>query len=175
VDSLDTGREYIYSKAGVNIKIVSPEETLISSGQNRSYQQVKILEHFMERRDHPAVSIAYEALIHEIPSLAMVTVYNTLNALVEKGTLTALGIKLEEAHCGYKRESHHHFLSKRFGSILDTEIGCTYAEAAEVEGHRVEDIHGYFKGKRKHCMRRGRLPRPGLERLAQHTISKKGG
>jgi Fur family transcriptional regulator, peroxide stress response regulator len=153
--------------------MVSHKETLLSSGLNASYQRVKILEHLMERRDHPTVSMLHHALIREIPTLARATVYNTLNALVEKGLVTALTIKPEEARYDYKREPHHHFLCKRCGSILDIEIRCTYANAAEVEGHRVEDIHGYFKGTCRHCLRQERHPRAGSRKLTQHTIPKK--
>ena len=88
-------------------------------------------------------------------ALSKATVYNGLNALVDKGLLTALTITSEEARYDFKREPHHHFLCKHCGSILDVKVKCTYADVAEVEGHRVEDIRGYFKGTCKKCLRGG--------------------
>jgi Fur family transcriptional regulator, peroxide stress response regulator len=159
----------------MNLNRQSPKDALVSRGLNPSYQRVRILEYLMERRDHPTVGMVYDALSGEMPTLARATVYNTLNALVEKGLATALTIKSEETSYDFKRESHHHFLCKRCGSILDIEVRCRYADVAEVEGHRVEDIHGYFKGTCKHCLRQERAPQAGSKKPSQHTISKKGG
>ena len=147
----------------------------MSRGLNPSYQRVRILEHLMERRDHPTVGMVYDALTGEIPTLARATVYNTLNALVEKGLVTALTIKSEEMRYDFKRESHHHFLCKRCGSILDIEIRCRYADVAEVEGHRVEDIHGYFKGTCKDCVRLEAGSRSRSRKPTHDTTFKKGG
>ena len=148
---------------------------MVSRGLNPSYQRVRILEHLMERRDHPTVSMVYDALSGEIPTLARATVYNTLNAFVEKGLVTALTIKSEETSYDFKREAHHHFLCRRCGSILDIAVRCRYADVAEVEGHRVEDIHGYFKGTCKNCLRQESDSQSRSKKPTHHTTIKKGG
>ncbi len=148
---------------------------MVSRGLNPSYQRVRILEHLMERRDHPTVGMMYDALSGEIPTLARATVYNTLNALVEKGLATALTIKSEETSYDFKREPHHHFLCRRCGSILDIAVRCRYADVGEVEGHRVEDIHGYFKGTCKNCRRQESDSQSRSKKPSHHTTIKKGG
>ena len=171
----------------MSIKKEAPKALLASKGLNASLQRIRILEHLMGRMDHPTVNMVYAALAGEMPTLSKATVYNGLNVLVDKGLLTALTITSEEARYDFKRESHHHFLCKSCGSILDVKVKCTYADVAEVEGHRVEDIHGYFKGTCKKCLRkagdqrkvRGSGACMGLmatsRKKARHTNSKRGG
>jgi Fur family peroxide stress response transcriptional regulator len=159
----------------MNTKRESPKDALVSRGLNPSYQRVRILENLMDRRDHPTVGMVYDTLSSEMPPLARATVYNTLNALAEKGLVKALTIKSEETRYDYKREPHHHFLCKRCGSILDIAVRCTYADVAEVEGNRVEEIHGYFKGTCKNCLRQERDSRSRSKEPMHHTTFKKGG
>jgi Fe2+ or Zn2+ uptake regulation protein len=159
----------------MNLNRERPMDALVSRGMNPSYQRVRILGHLMQRRDHPTVGMLYETLSREVPTLARATVYNTLNALVESGLVTALTIKSAETHYDFKREPHHHFLCKQCGSILDIDVRCRYADAGEVEGHRVEDIHGYFKGTCKNCLRQESNARSRLKRPTHHTTFKKGG
>jgi Fe2+ or Zn2+ uptake regulation protein len=158
----------------MKINMELPKAALVSKGLNPSYQRVRILAYLMERRDHPTVGMVYDTLSGEMPTLARATVYNTLNALVEKGLVIALTIKSEETRYDFKRETHHHFLCKQCGSILDIEVRCAYADAAEVgEGHRVEEIHGYFKGTCKNCLRQESDSR--WKKRTRHTTTKKGG
>jgi len=176
----------IYSKIGMSIKYEAPKALLASKGLNASLQRIRILEHLMGRMDHPTVNMVYAALTGEMPTLSKATVYNALNVLVDKGLLTALTITSEEARYDFKREPHHHFFCKHCGSILDVKVKCTYADVAEIEGHRVEDIHGYFKGTCKECLTgagyqedRHSAARVGLRttgrKKARHTNSKRGG
>jgi len=159
----------------MNTNLRSPREALVESGLNPSFQRIRILEHMLGRLDHPTVSMVHDSLIREMPMLAKATVYNTLNAFVEKGLAIALTITSEECRYDCRREAHHHFLCKRCGSILDIEIRCKYAGVGEVMGHRVEDIHGYFKGTCKTCLTEEERARARSKKILQHTISKKGG
>jgi Fur family peroxide stress response transcriptional regulator len=135
----------------MSIKLESIKDLLASRGLNPSHQRMRILDHLMGRMDHPTVNMVHVALAGEMPTLSKATVYNTLNALVETGLLTVLTITPEETRYDVKRGPHHHFLCKWCGSILDVEVRCTYADLAEVDGHVIEDIHGYFKGTCKKC------------------------
>jgi Fur family peroxide stress response transcriptional regulator len=169
----------------MSIKQETPKALLASKGLNASLQRIRILEHLMGRMDHPNVNMVFAALAGEMPTLSKATVYNALNALVSRGLLTALTITSEEARYDFKREPHHHFLCKSCGSILDVKVKCTYADVAEVEGHRVEDIHGYFKGTCKKCVKEAgdRKKRDSAARVdlttgrrkTRHTNSKRGG
>ena len=128
----------------------------------------------MERSDHPTVSMLYDDLAGDIPSLARATVYNTLNALAGKGLVTPLSITPEETRYDFRRELHHHFLCKVCGKILDIKIHCKYAEVSEIEGHRVEDIHGYFKGTCKECLKKEHDRRARAKKTGRQKNGAKG-
>jgi Fe2+ or Zn2+ uptake regulation protein len=165
----------IYSNPILGIKMESAKEILTSRGVNPSHQRIRILEHLMQTRDHPTVTMVYGALSPEIPTLSKATVYNTLNALAEAGLATALTIKPEETRYDFKKEPHHHFLCKQCGTIIDVGVRCGYAEASEVEGHRLEEIHGYFKGTCKECLKRMQGLEGRYSRQASNTKGRKGG
>lgn len=165
----------IYSNPILDIKMESAKDILTSRGVNPSHQRIRILEHLLESMDHPTVTMVYEALSSEISTLSKATVYNTLNALVDAGLATALTIKAEETRYDVKKDPHHHFLCKNCGTIIDIGVRCGYAEASVVAGHRVEEIHGYFKGTCKECLKR----KQGLEgrryKQALYTKGRRGG
>jgi Fe2+ or Zn2+ uptake regulation protein len=48
---------------------------------------------------------------------------------------------------------HHHFLCKKCGEILDIEIICPNLDRIIEHGHKVEEVHGYFKGICKKCIK----------------------
>lgn len=54
-------------------------------------QRIAICERLSESRTHPTAASIYEHVKHEYPSLSLMTVYNTLNALVALGAVNALG------------------------------------------------------------------------------------
>ena len=104
---------------------------------------------------HPTVEMIYEDLIKEIPTISKTTIYNTLNALLEKGMIHAITITGTETRYDHKVSPHHHFLCKRCGKIIDIEICCPNIEKMSEYGHNVEEIHGYIKGTCKTCIKRG--------------------
>ena len=96
----------------------------------------------------------YEYLTREIPTISKTTIYNTLNALLEKGIIHAITITGTETRYDFKNFPHHHFLCSRCGRVIDIDIKCPYVEKKEFDGHRIEEIHGYFKGICKQCLKK---------------------
>lgn len=131
-----------------------PKEVLQSKGLKPTFQRLKILEYLQEHSNHPTVEMIYEDLIPEIPTISRTTIYNTLNSLLEKGVIRAITITGTEARYGYESFPHHHFLCKRCGKVIDVNIGCPYLQKKQISGHRIEELHGYFKGICKECLRK---------------------
>jgi len=121
-----------------------------------SYQRIKILQLLDKKREHMNVNMIYEELIKEIPTISKTTIYNTLNAFVKKGLIQCLTITPEEMRYDFETTPHHHLLCKKCGTIIDVNVQCTYAESMEIDGHRIEEIQGYFKGICKECLSKGR-------------------
>jgi Fe2+ or Zn2+ uptake regulation protein len=102
----------------------------------------------------------HAALLEEMPSLALATVYNTLNALQEKGLVSGVTITGSETRYHSVSGPHHHLLCRKCAKIIDLDVGCAFAtgKRKSFKGHRIEEVHGYFKGICEACadkVRRG--------------------
>jgi len=125
---------------------------LQSKNIHPSHQRIKILEILENNEDHMNVNMIYEELLKEIPTISKTTVYNTLNAFAEKGLVHCLTITPEEMRYDYRLKPHHHLLCKQCGRIIDVDVQCPYADVMEIDGHRIEEIQGYFKGTCRECL-----------------------
>lgn len=117
-----------------------------------SFQRIKILELLNTKKEHMNVNMIYEELLNTIPTISKTTVYNTLKAFVEKGIIQCLTIVPEEMRFDINTTPHHHLFCKKCGKVLDINVHCQYADTMEIEGHMIEEIHGYFKGICKDCL-----------------------
>jgi len=127
---------------------------LKEKGIKPTYQRLKILEYLSNNlNNHPTVEMVYEKLLYDIPTLSLTTVYNTLNNFLEKRLVFGVTITGTEIRYDFNTDCHHHFLCKKCGQIIDIDIKCAYAEGKKgiISGHRIDEIHGYFKGICKDC------------------------
>jgi len=115
-------------------------------------QRLEILKYLATHRDHPTVDEIYSALKKSNPSLSKTTVYNTLQHLGEHGLVHTLTISGSESRFDSVINPHHHFLCKQCGEIIDIEVECQVARMVEAGGHRIDEVHGYFKGVCKNCL-----------------------
>ncbi len=129
------------------------KSVLKEKGLKPTYQRLKILEYLNKHVDaHPTVEMIYEALVGRIPTISMTTIYNTLNAFLDKHIASAVTITGTELRYDITTKSHHHFLCKKCGKILDVNVKCPVIEKQGVKGHKIDEIHGYFKGVCKNCL-----------------------
>jgi Fe2+ or Zn2+ uptake regulation protein len=145
---------YIFVKLTM---IEALKNTLKEKGIKPTYQRLKILDYMSQNiRNHPTVDMIYAELAKEIPTISMTTVYNTLSTFIEKGLVCGVTITGTEVRYDFNTESHHHFLCKKCGQIKDIDIPCSLAakKGELVDGHRLEEIHGYFKGTCRDCLER---------------------
>ncbi|MDH4210110.1 MAG: transcriptional repressor [candidate division WOR-3 bacterium] len=130
---------------------------LTDRGLKPTYQRLMIIDHLNKsKKSHLTAEKIYTALTDKMPMLSMTTVYNTLNSFLKAGIVSAITITGTEIRYGFITTPHHHFLCRNCGSITDIDIACPIAERKVVDGHKIEEIHGYFKGLCKKCLRKGR-------------------
>ncbi len=60
-------------------------DTLKTAGMRLTHQRRVICEYLARTDAHPTAATIYDALKPELPSLSLMTVYNTLNTLAELG------------------------------------------------------------------------------------------
>jgi len=117
-------------------------------------QRLEILKYLDENRTHPTVDEIYNELKGENPSLSKTTVYNSIEILKKHGIIQSLNISGLESRYDFKTTMHHHFLCKKCGEIIDIDIECPNIDRVLETGHRVEEVHGYFKGTCKKCLKK---------------------
>ncbi len=127
-------------------------EILKENGLKVTPQRLEILRYIETHHCHPTVDQIYSELKRKNPSLSKTTVYNTLQHLEEHGLVHSLTISGSETRFDSVINPHHHFLCKECGKIIDIEIECPNAKKVEAGGHRIDEVHGYFKGVCSSCL-----------------------
>lgn len=128
------------------------KQILVDKGVKPTYQRIKILEYLEKNVTHPTVDMIYSALYKKVPTLSKTTVYNTLDILRRHGLVEILTITESELRYEYFYQPHHHFYCRICGQIIDLDVSCVYQEDMCVVGHKIENIHGYFKGICMDCL-----------------------
>lgn len=128
------------------------KQLLVDKGIKPTYQRIKILEYLETHENHPTVEMIYKALYKKVPTLSRTTVYNTLDIFREHGLVALLSTTDSEARYEYNFDSHHHFICKECGAIIDIPVKCSFRMVLEREGHRVDEVHGNFIGICSKCL-----------------------
>ncbi len=118
-------------------------------------QRLAIMKYLDENRTHPTADRIYIDLKEKNPALSKTTVYNSVETLKEHGIIQSLTISGSESRYDFENKMHHHFLCKKCGTIIDIDIKCPNIRKIIESGHNVEEVHGYFKGICKKCMKKG--------------------
>jgi len=113
-----------------------------------------ILKYLDTHRSHPTADEIYTSLKKSIPSLSKTTVYNSLEILKKYGLILALTICGSEHRYDFKHEMHHHFYCRKCGRIIDIDIKCPNIDKTIKQGHKIDEVHGYFKGTCKDCIKK---------------------
>jgi len=117
-------------------------------------QRLAIMKYLDENRTHPTADRIYIDLKEKNPALSKTTVYNSVETLKEHGIIQSLTISGSELKYDFENKMHHHFLCKKCGNIIDIDIECPNIGKMLESGHKVEEVHGYFKGICKKCMKK---------------------
>jgi Fur family peroxide stress response transcriptional regulator len=141
-------------------------DVLAGHGIKPTFQRLTILGAVADNRTHPTIRALHAALVGEIPTLSKTTLYSTLELFAAKGLVRALTIDPAEVRYDGIPTPHHHFYCTACGRIMDIEISCVNSRAGEIHGHRIDEVHGYFKGVCRDC-------RTGECRSAAHANRKK--
>ena len=119
-----------------------------------TYIRLKILNCLETNKTHHKAEAIFKALVKEIPTISRTSVYNTLNVFCEKGLITPIFITGLEVRFDSNISPHHHFLCERCGQIIDLDIECKNYKKGNVRGHRITELHGYYKGICKDCLKK---------------------
>ena len=131
------------------------ENKLRAKGIKPTYIRLKILDYLEKNKLlHPTVEMIYKSLREEIPTVSRTTIYNTLDTFCQKGMLIPIIITGTETRFDSNISPHHHFLCEKCGKIIDLDIECEYFKKGYVLGHKINELHGYFKGICRDCLKK---------------------
>jgi len=82
-------------------------------------QRIAILHYLKDNKSHPSAEDIYKSVKKQFPTMSFATVYNTLEALKNKGNI--LELKIDPAKKRYDPDcsEHHHLICTKCKSIMD--------------------------------------------------------
>ena len=89
--------------------------------------------------------------------LSLATVYNTLERLVELRAVDKIVINEERAQYDLARTPHHHFFCTTCNALIDIEVTCPHAKTWVAGPHKIDEVHGYFKGTCANCLKNNKF------------------
>ncbi|MGB7294233.1 MAG: transcriptional repressor [Candidatus Aminicenantales bacterium] len=85
----------------------------------RTPQRLAIMRFLGSDRSHPSAEEVYAAVKKQFPTISLATVYNTLQALRERGEVVEVGFDPVKKRFDAVSESHHHLICVRCRKIVD--------------------------------------------------------
>ena len=101
-------------------------------------QRLAILKFLEGNTGHPTADDIYTEIRKKNPTVSFATVYNTVQALKDRGELLEITIDPERKHFDPNPEPHHHIICSKCKKIDD--IFVDYSEALKLP----EDVLGKF-------------------------------
>jgi len=131
-----------------------PIDILRKKGLILTPQRLAVLSFLKNSLRHPTAEEVYGGLKRRFPTMSRATVYTTLKVLRGVGEIQELSIRGDKSCFDGNSRPHHHFLCRQCDRVYDLDIVCPYTHHGWVEGHKIEDIQGYFYGICRECLKR---------------------
>jgi Fur family peroxide stress response transcriptional regulator len=117
-------------------------------------QRIAILKFLEGNRSHPTADDIYREIKKDHPTVSFATVYNTIQALKDRGELIEITIDPDRKHFDPNPTPHHHIMCAECGKIGD--ILRDYTDVLEIpedisEGFMITGNHVDFFGVCNKC------------------------
>lgn len=86
-------------------------------------QRIGIFEYLEGNTCHPSALDIHRALKDRFPTMSLATVYSTLEMLIEKGVIQALGIDVTKKRFDPNTSPHHHLICIHCKTVVDIHYG----------------------------------------------------
>jgi len=132
----------------------SPEELSAlfrAQGLKVTPQRQRIFRVLHGNERHPTAEAVYDAVVLDMPTISLKTVYQTLNDLAEMGELTQLDLGTGASRFDPNVEhAHHHLVCDRCGKVRDLHLdfGALSIPPEARQGFAVGSAEVLFRG---HC------------------------
>jgi len=119
-----------------------------------TFERLSILQYLESGTNHPTAGMIYEAMRKKIPTISKTTVYNTLKILKSHDIIHSISVPDGETHYDVNTQVHYHFYCTECHKIYNLELDCPQLENKLIEGHKINNFHGYFTGICKNCLKK---------------------
>jgi Fur family peroxide stress response transcriptional regulator len=126
-------------------------------------QRLAILEYLNGNTDHPSAEDIYRIVSKKYPTMSFATVYNTLEALRQRGHVRELTIDPKKKRFDPNPKPHHHLMCVECKKTVDIhreikiQLPTTENKEFEIIGHHIE-----FYGICSKCKKGKRSSEPSL-------------
>lgn len=132
-----------------------------ASGHKVTPQRERIFHVLFENPSHPTAEAVHAAVVADMPSVSLRTVYSTLQQLAEMGELHQLDLGTGSARFDPNTADHHHLVCDRCGRVQDIELAVPRFALDDdtLDGFHVGETQIVFRGRCARCAP-AEAPRP---------------
>lgn len=117
-------------------------------------QRLAILAYLEGNIDHPSADDIYKAVLKKFPTMSFATVYNTLESLKNRGSVSELTIDPDKKRFDPNPDPHNHLICNKCRKILDIHIDYELRVPYEKkQGFEITGNHIKFYGICPKCRR----------------------
>lgn len=121
-------------------------------------QRLAVLECLEGNEDHPSAEEVYTDVSRNFPTMSLATVYNTLEALKQKGEIQELTIDPGKKRFDPDMRPHHHLICKGCRRIVDVHVDYNLDVPADQRmDFEITGSHIEFYGLCAACRKKGRI------------------
>ena len=99
------------------------EKACRDAGLKVTHQRLEIFRELVSATDHPSAETLHRRLGRKLPTVSLDTVYRTLHTFEEHGLISRIETTESQARFEAKMSTHHHFICKECGRIIDFDFG----------------------------------------------------
>ncbi len=122
-------------------------------GLKMTPQRLAILEYLEGNTSHPSAEEIFRYVEEKFPSMSFATVYNTLEALKERGLVRELSIEPGKKRFDPNTSPHHHFICERCHRVFDIFVDFDFELPEEYKSQfKITSSEIVFRGICKECL-----------------------
>jgi len=120
-------------------------------------QRQRIFRVLFNSGDHLTAEAVHAAVVADMPTISLRTVYQTLNDLAAMGELMALDLGTGASRFDPNLGTHHHLLCDRCGKVadLDVDFDDIAVPPGKEQGYTITTTQIVFRGRCESCVEAG--------------------
>lgn len=119
---------------------------LVEHGIRPSNYRIRILQCLEDNKMHPTADQIYQNLLNEFPTLSKMSVYNTIEVLLDAGLIREITIENNEVRYDSHLEDHGHFKCNHCGKIFNFDIDFNSLHLNGLDQFIIKDQDIFLKG-----------------------------